>query len=205
MNRALYISQSISDAGLASEANTVVTSMKDNRFFPTAAAMVLSMEAAYNLFIAALADAAYGGRAAKAAKNNARQALQLEGRTVCDEVNKVAQGNRAMLSTSGYRVGAAITLPVQTEPVKSFNLVNGKNPGEVVARVKKGAGTMFVLIEYAVGNTLEPAMVWHACPDSKATCIITGLTSGSRVWARATVVGRRGQKLMTPAISTIVL
>jgi hypothetical protein len=146
-----------------------------------------------------------GTRAQAAIKNASKRGVDTQSKVVCDAINKIARNNLAILLLTGYPVGEGKTGPVELFPLKSLKVKNGKTLGEVIAKAVAGAGTAHVLMEYGFGDTAESVTTWIPCPDTSATCTISGLTSGMRIWIRATAVGRRGQKLPAPAVTTIIL
>lgn len=152
-----------------------------------------------------MSAAAYSGRDARGIKNAAKAELAAAIKAVVDSVNAEAKGDRAKLNTSGLALNAETRSPVHLEPIKVLTLQNTLIRGQVMAKAKKGRGTKNVVMEYALGNTIDSSTVWHACPSSGATCIISGLESGTRVWVRATAVGARNQMLPTEPVNTIVL
>jgi hypothetical protein len=146
-----------------------------------------------------------GTRAQAAAKNASKLVLGTQSKVVCDGVNRIAKNNLAILLETGYPIGEGNTGPVELMPIKSLKVTNGKTLGQVIAKAVAGKGTAYILMEYGIGDTLDAVTTWTACPDTSTTCIISGLTSGTRIWIRATAVGRRGQKLPALPVNTIVL
>jgi hypothetical protein len=203
--RATYSFMRSSDGGLDEEALLVFTAMNGNLHYPGSTALVAALQNAKDTYNQALSVAKNGSKAQKAEKNVAKRALKVAMRELCDYVNFTTPGDFAKLSTTGFRISNTIISPVEMQPLKKFTLTNGVNPGTVIAKTSWGRGTVMVLIEYGVGALIGDVTTWIPCPDASQTCVISGLTSGSRVWARATSVGRRGQKIIATAISTIVL
>jgi hypothetical protein len=128
-----------------------------------------------------------------------------QSKVVCDAINKIAKNNLQLLLETGYPVGEGQQGPVELLPLKSLKVINGKSPGQVIGKAVAGKGTAYILMEYGIGDTLESVTLWSPCPDTTVTCTISGLPSGSRIWIRATAVGRRGQKLPAQPVTTIIL
>jgi hypothetical protein len=205
MNNALKFKFSTADNTLAGQVRTALASLTGKATFLTIAALVLILQENYDTFMAALTDSVYGGRTAKAIKNTAKKVMVTNGNLVVDGANRIANGNRDILAETGLPLGVETNTPTILQPLKSFKLWNGPNLGEIFARAVTGGGSVGLLIEYAVGNTLEEITGWTGCPDSTFTCKVSGLTSQSRVWFRTTVIGTRGQKIMSAPISIVVL
>ena len=204
MDKALYTKLSSADAVVASEIQTILINIAAKPIFAPIAPLVTIMQEKYDNYMASLPVSVYGSREAKAIKNSDKVALIASNRSVVDGVNRIAAGNRDVIAGSGCKMGAEFISPVVLEAIKRFILSNGLNPGEMIAKAEPGRGTSYVLIETGTGPTIESVTEWHPCPDTKATCTITGFTPGTRVWARATAVGRRGQKIVATPISKIV-
>jgi hypothetical protein len=205
MNRALIDFRNMSDADLEYKALTVLTAMTGNTNYPTSTTLVTAMQGAKDTYSASLSVARYGTNEQKAQKNADKQTLINIMASLVFLVNFATPNNRVKLLSTGFTVGNENFTPVVMQSLKKFTIVNGKNPGTVIVRAIKGAGTVSINIEYTLGVSISESSVWTTCPDSKNVCNISGLPQGETVWVRVTSVGRRGQILYASPIKTIIL
>jgi hypothetical protein len=205
MKKNKYIQPSTADDTFLSLHVSICAKMPGIPALISVAPEVVLLQAKTDDFSAKLTESLGGTRAQAAAKNFSKLVLSTQSKTTCDAINKIAVNNLQLLLLTGYPVGEGNTGPVELFPIKSLKVKNGKSLGEVIAKAVAGNGTAYILMEYGFGDTLESVTTWIPCPDTTATCTISGLTSGMRIWIRATAVGRRGQKLPALPVSTIIL
>lgn len=195
----------MSDSALDSFAGAVLVAMTGNTYFTPLAADVAVLQDKYDNYTAALKLAVNGSREQKAQKNTDKAELISALDVVCDGVNPIAKGNSVKLYSSGFKIVDTKGSPVVIQPLKKFTLGYGPNEGTVVITAQKGRGTVSLMIEYTIGDTVGADTVWSRCNETKNVCTIEGLTPGHYLWARATSVGRRNQILFTSPIKIMVV
>ena len=114
--------------------------MTANANFPTPVPTLAALQAAADAYTAALVKAGTGNRADVADKNAKREVLVNLLRSLCRYVNLIADGDAAMLLTSGFDVSKDPQPVVITKP-EIVRLENGVASGQLVMSVKavKGA------------------------------------------------------------------
>jgi hypothetical protein len=205
MNKALKNFVRFSDAALDNKAAVVFAAMSGNLNYPDAAELVTALGAAMGDFHVALLASDGGSRAQVSEKNDRRKDLLYAMRRLCDHVNYHTPDERTLLLTTGFDIGPAEAEVTVTEPLKSLKVVNTDNPGTLKATAKKGAGTILVLIEYAVAETVAAITSWNSCPKTRTTCVVSGFKQGDKVWFRAAAVGPRDQVIYCIPVCILVL
>jgi hypothetical protein len=183
----------------------ILACMTGNPHFSAVAlvALIATAQSAYDDFSATLAVSLKGSEAQRVAKNAAKLTLLNAVKPLAQFLNFSFLGNRVVLATSGFELNKEVNTPYTLQALKKLLLIANENFGSVTAKAIKGAGTKYVLMEHTTGPITD-ASVWEACPDSGATCVISGLVSGTRIWVRCTSIGYRGQKIVSAAVSMIV-
>jgi hypothetical protein len=206
-NKALYVSAASSDATVLAETSTPLTSLPGNPNFTGTiiTALLATAQSNYDDFFAARADSVYGGRAAKGVAKTFKNVLVKGINKVIDEVNRLADGDRDKLLTSGARVGSAVNEKKTTEPLKLFKAYNGINLGDIIVQAIAGTGTTYVRFQFALAKTEAEITTWTEVRRKGIKTLLAGLPSGSRIWVRAISVGPRSQEVNSLMITTIVL
>jgi hypothetical protein len=141
--------------------------------------------------------AATGGDAGKiTARNNARAALTIMLQTVAPYLEKVANGNVAVLQTTGYELRHDSNVTVAPEHLSAptgFNVVRGEAGGTLMVGCDKLVGAGSYIIQTTTGdptvdaNFGNPVVTKH-CQHN----LLTGQVSGSKVSVRMCGVGKNG-------------
>ena len=193
-----------SDAKLESEGQFIVTSMTDNTNFPSPTPGLAAVGTALTEYSVAKAEAAGRDRTKVAIKNSKKLALQLLLKTLANYVALTANGDEAMLVSSGFQlVREAQTTPPLEAP-ENFNVTGGFNQGEIVTKVDRVLNARSYLHECT-----EDPIVENSDWDSRATTgrdfTFTGLQPGKKYWFRVAVIGVRDQIIYSPNMSRIAI
>jgi hypothetical protein len=206
MNKAIIDFTRLTDAETAQKALIVLIGMGANPFYTTAKiiALVTALQNAQDIYSAALNISVTGGKAEKTAKDTAKKAVIDALRAVCNEVNYETPEDRDKISTTNLTLSPEFPVTRQMNTLKKFTLEQGENHGSVVAKASKGKGTLVVVMEKAIADTIDGDTQWTLCPVAKSTCVISGLPIGKKVWVRPTSLGSRDQVLVGDPLSIIV-
>lgn len=187
------------DADFENKVALIISSMTGNLHFPSPIPTLADVQAALTKYSADLVAAATLDRVAVAAKNKSREQLELLVAQLGMYVMYIANGDAAILTSSGY------TLSKQPEPRYITNpgnveLGNGITSGELVAKVVAVAGAR----SYTYQITTEeptPATVWDSNNSTRSKFTFQNLVPGKRYWIRVAVTGRDEQVAYSPVAS----
>jgi len=193
----------MSDALLSSKASFIYNSMFTNPNFPTPTPDMPSLLVVLNAYIAALSNAQTRDRSSVALKNQARAALIANLKLLADYVTLTANGDVAILATSGFDlIKPKSPAPPITKP-ENLVVIMGKNSGELIVSVDKVANAISYAYQY---NTSTPTgdSAWETEISSSRKYTITGLVSGTKYNCRVGAVGSKNQTVYSDIVSRIV-
>ena len=176
-----------SDSAFLTKAEQVLQDMTGNAYFVTPIPTLADLQLAIDAYSAALVNAANLGRIYVAEKNKCREKLELLLGQLGMYVMFIANGDEAILTSSGFdlakqRESLAITNP------GSVSLGNGISTGEMTTLVKSQPGAKSYIHEYTL-YPVTPDSVWFTTPSSRCRTTFTGLEPGKKYAARVAVVG----------------
>jgi hypothetical protein len=122
------------DTALDDFAGAVVAGLTGNAAFPSPPVTVAQLTTLKTAFEQALADAAQGGTAATAAKNNARDALVAALRKDANYVEMISDQNLSTLLTSGYESTSTNRAQSVLDKVQIIAIENPQS-GQLRARI----------------------------------------------------------------------
>ena len=93
-----------SDALLITDTGSIITALTGNASYPTPSPTLAVVQAALDEFVTAVADAANGGVALTATKNDKRAALVWLLRELASYVHVACKGDLTVLLTSGFPI-----------------------------------------------------------------------------------------------------
>ncbi len=176
-----------SDSHLETKADSILQNMTGNVNFPSPIPTLIELATALAAYSIALTKAADLGRLNVAEKNKARNTLELLLGQLGMYVMYIANGDEAILTSSGYSLAKAnepqyISFPGVVE------LVNGITSGELVASVKamKGARSYN---HQVTPDPLTPESVWDSTTTSRRSYTFKNLEPGKKYWFRVAVIG----------------
>jgi hypothetical protein len=197
----------LTDILLHSRGAVVLVSLSGNIYYTgtVISGLLTTLQEKHDIFGGTITNAANGGKVQVAAKRAARIEYIVALKAVAAFCNFTTPNNEVALRTSGFELTSGNRTPVTMEPIKKVTVVNAMDRGSVIAKVFAGSGTKQVRIEFAIGDTLPADGDWRNCAETKRTCTISGLTSGQKVWIRATAVGTNSQKMTAEPVCVIIL
>lgn len=198
-----------SDSDLLTFAEAHVKAMTGNANFTTLLPAVTAFEASLTAYREALGDFNTKQQAAKQAttvKDTARLALEsvLTQRGNYVELTAASAADpQAVIESSGFSVRSAKTPPVLPSQVVNLSITAGDNAGELDLQWDPVDGAS----SYNVQTSPDPitATSWVVQSDvTKSKAIITGLASGTKMWARVRAVGPGGTGAWSDIATKIV-
>lgn len=180
------------DVNFQKKGNDIYDSLNGNELFTNLAPPLPAVKIALDKYTADLAAAATYDRNAIGWKNQSRADLDAVLRQLGLSVMTEANGNEAMLITSGF------TLSKQREPRYIANpgnvtLSNGITSGQMVSVIKAVAAGMSYVHEITSQFPVDDTM-WVAHASSASKFVFTNLVPGKQYWVRVAVIGGRNQK-----------
>lgn len=193
----------LSDGNLESKTHSIISNMTGNANFPTPVPALNEVEAAADNFSSALVKAQTGNRADVADKNAKRETLLAVLRQLCSYVNLTANGDAAMLLTSGFDVSKDPQPSIISKP-EIIRLENGVASGTLLLSVKAVKGAYSYLHEYTTDATMAPGS-WVSNLSTSAKTTLSNLQPGTVYYCRVAAVGSNNQLLYSDALSRMVV
>lgn len=203
MTKSLTNFASLSDSGLESKTQLIISSLTGNAHFPTPIPTLAALQTAFDAFQEALVKAGTGNRVDIAEKNAAREVLVNLLRLLCAYVNLTANGNRAMLLSSGFSISKDRE-PVFISKPENLKIENGLSSGELLLSVSAVKGAYAYLHEYTTDATLAPDS-WVSTTTTASKALLDNLQPGTLYYCRVGAVGANGQLLYSDASSRMVI
>jgi hypothetical protein len=203
MTKSLTNFTSLSDSGLESKTELIISSLTGNTSFPTPTPTLAALQTAADAFSAALLKAGTGNRVDIAIKNAAREVLVDLMRNLCMYVNLTANGDRAMLLSSGFNISKDREPIVITKP-ENLKIETGLSSGELLLSVNAVKGASAYLHEYSTDATLAPQS-WVSTTTTASKALLDNLQPGVTYYCRVGVVGPNGQLLYSDAASRMAI
>ena len=180
----------------------VLAKMTGNPHFPTPAVPLADMETMGNDLETAINKAKHGGLDDRILRNNTVKAAQDMLRKQADYVRLTAQGDEAILASSGFelvKVPEPVGLP-GTPFIRFVRMTGKQGQAEVVWTAQHGADAYHVRLtdkDPNIHNEWEVVGV-----TTKARFLLTHLESYKAYWVSVSAIGTAGEGLMSdPAIA----
>lgn len=202
MSRIIYPFKQVRDSELAKTANRVLGSSKDNAFFPDTT-LVQELEKRTIAFQVAMNDAADGGKTLIAIRKDCRRSLIEIMVQYAFYVSQICKGDRAMLLSSGFDLAKERGESRLMADIESMDVIN-LNPGEAKVVVKPVKGARAFIHQYTTEAPTE-ATVWVSETTAHRKHTFTGLKPLVTHWFRVIAIGLNGQRIISDAISRVIL
>jgi hypothetical protein len=183
---------------LVSFIKRVIEKMKNNPAFPNPPAAFAELEKVHAELDMALAMAKSRDKEWIAIKNKKKTIAVALLEEVAAYVIATCKGDLALILNSGFDA----TEEQGTPPATAIEILEVKvgAPGEAIVRVKKAAGAIAYVHQYA-SEQPGPNTVWVSEESSIRDHKFKGLASDKRYWFRVIAIGRKGQKAYSPVVS----
>jgi hypothetical protein len=193
----------LSFANLKVLSENVVAKLTGNVNFPETRPTLVAFTAMVTAFATAMEEASNGGRVEIAKKKQARAILLTGLRTLATDLNAQAMGDKAKLLSSGLTLASENSSPTDVGQVADYRLVDGSNPGELLASCDRVPGAVNYGYEYT--DEMPTAdTVWHLEMDTVRTHILKNLPGSKRIYVRIRAFGHRGQESVSAILSRVV-
>jgi hypothetical protein len=183
---------------LASLIENVPEKMKNNPAFTSPPTAFTELEKEAPAFRELLRKARNRDKEWVAFKNNKKAQVLALLQEVADYVIATCKGDLALILSSGFSASEGQSAPPATA-IEILDVQLGA-PGEAIVRVKKAAGAIAFVHQYAT-ELPSPNTVWVSEESSIRDHRFKGLASDKRYWFRVVAIGRKGQKAYSPVVS----
>ena len=192
-----------SDSSLNFKAKTVVLSLTGNLNFPVMTPTIANFTIIQTNFSDALEKATSGDRQLIALKNQAKDELLNAMRQLAMDVDAQANGDKALLISSGFDLGSSGDSTSVLGLPSDFKISDGINAGELKFSCKRAVNAVSYILEYTDELPTEETQ-WKIQPSSTRELTVRGLHSGIRIYGRMKAVGRKGQEANSDQSSRVV-
>ena len=193
----------LSDSSLNFKAKTVVLSLTGNINFPVMTPTIADFTITQTNFSNALEKATSGDRQLIALKNQAKDELLNAMRQLAMDVDAQANGDKALLISSGFDLGSSGDSGSVLGLPSDFKILDGMNAGELKFSCKRAVNAISYILEYT-DELPTPETQWKIQPSSTRELTVRGLRSGVRIYGRMKAVGRKGQEANSDQSSRVV-
>ncbi|MDP4286034.1 MAG: fibronectin type III domain-containing protein [Bacteroidota bacterium] len=179
------------DANFEKKAQSILICMTGNPAFSSPIPTLEELQIAIDAYTAALTASEERSKQSVVNKNQSRKALEEVLRQLGLFVMYVANGDAAILASSGY------DLTKQPEPQHLVNpglvmMKDGITAGTLVVSVKKPKGSKSFVHELTA-DPIAPDSTWLSVPGSRASFTFQNLVPGKKYWARVAAIGSNNQ------------
>lgn len=190
---------SYSDADFETKAGHIFASMTGNPAFGTPIPTLAEVQASIAKYSTDLVAAATLDRTAVAEKNKSRKQLELLLGQLGMYVMYIANGDAAILTSSGYTLAKEPASRFITNP-GNVTIANGITSGQMRVSVKTVDGASVYSFEI---SEVEPVAgtEWQSTTSSKAKFTFKNLQPGKRYWIRVAAIGTGEQIAYSPVAS----
>ena len=191
----------LSDANLLTKARDIFTAMTGNPSFAAPTPALDDLYAAILDFQAAVNAAAGRERTKVVLKNRSRVALIAILKAIGNYVTFTANGDSAMLSSSGYDPRKTPQPVIVSKPTVTVD--DGTNSGELLNSADSAKNTRGFVHQYTA-DPLTDNSVWNSFTTTSKKYTFTGLNRAKVYWCRVGVIGAKGQLVFSDPISRVV-
>lgn len=193
----------LSDANLEVKANTIVTAMTGNTYFPTPNPDLPTLQAAVDAYVNALAVAKDGSYYDKAVKNQKRAALIELLHALGNYVLYTSNGDEVAARSSGFTIAKAPSPAPEVSKAENLQLSDGPNAGELQLMFNRVKGAVSYIYQCAP-DPITADTVWGDQTGTVRKAVFSGLESRQKYWCRVVAVGIKGQQVASDAVARIV-
>jgi hypothetical protein len=192
------------DSELTVKTGHIVEKLTDNLNFKDPDPALAIITAANNAFLASIAKAQNGTKEDTVIKNNCRAALETLLKSEADYVQRVSNGDEAIILSSGFDVNRKQGTIGQLDKPTNLTLKPGSNRGTLLFSCDVVANASFYVIEYTEGPVTADS-VWIQTTTTKHKLLIEGLTSGKQYFFRVAGGGSDPSRVWSDIVSSYVL
>lgn len=202
--KALKNFNNLSDANFSVLVNTIKSDLHNNPSFQQMYPTYNELEQAVASFNTAYANSSSRSKESISKKNTQRESLtNLLGRTA-DSINAIANGDRDMLTTTGFELTSDIPVDKNLGQITGFIINTEGIKGRMVSKCDPVKNVVNYLHQYTQSDNLDNA-VWTSVSIRTTKYTFVGLESGINYTFRICAVGNNNDQSISPLASSFVL
>ncbi|THU41094.1 hypothetical protein FAM09_02965 [Niastella caeni] len=190
------------DGDLVNESYVVIDNMTDNTYFPNPNPTVAVLKQATQEYQQSLYDASGRDQKLVAIKDNKRTVLRAVLTQLAEYVNSVANGNREILLSSGFKLTKNRGEADDLRPIGDLE-VRTDAPEQATVRIKRVPGAKAYVYEYTTGVVTNES-IWIARTITEPSYTFRGLQSGVKYSFRVIAIGRGEKSVFSPILSRFI-
>ena len=199
-SRILLSFSKMRDDKLETLGNTVVLGMKANPDFPNPSPTIADFEAVMTSFTKAISDALSRDKLKITIRNDVRATVESMLTSLANYVTYTSNGDRAMMMGSGFPLNNITPGIPPVLSIYSFNLVLGKNPGELLASAKSSGAADMHMYQIAPAPLAGPKD-FETLYRSASKLLLTGLVPNKMYAVRMGAIAGNGQVVYTDTLT----
>jgi len=190
------------DGDLVNDGYRVADSMTDNAYFSNPNPAVAELLKATKEYQQSLYDAAGRDQKLVAIKDNKRAVLRALLSQLAEYVNSVANGNREVLLSSGFKLARNRD---ETDELKAIAALEVRTdvPAQATISVKRVSGAKAYIHQYTTGMVTNESD-WVTKTIAEHWCTFAGLQSGVKYSFRVIAIGRNEKTVISPIVSRFI-
>ncbi|MGH2565682.1 MAG: fibronectin type III domain-containing protein, partial [Ginsengibacter sp.] len=202
MNRLTTGFDTLGDGAFQTKAESICNAMTGNSNFPVTTPPIADVSDALSSYVTAFMAAQFRDKNAVAIKNQSRETLTLLLIQLANSVMTIANGDKAMLVSSGFDLARdPATTPI-TKP-ETVILTDGVNAGELVLKVPSVKGARGYVPQYTM-DPLTETSEWTRVVTTSSKYTFRNLVPAKKYWCRVAAVGPYNQVVFSDAVSRVV-
>jgi hypothetical protein len=191
--------RSLNNNQLETLGNTVLNGMKANPDFPNPSPIIADFEATMISLTKTISDAQSRDKLKITVRNSVRATVESMLTSLANYVTYTAQGDRAMMMGSGFPLNNIAPGIPPVLSIDSFNLVLGKNPGELLASAKSSPAADMHMYQIAPAPLADPKD-FDTQYRGAAKFLFTGLVPMKLYAVRIGAIAANGQTVYTQTL-----
>jgi len=192
------------DSDLTVKTGHIVEKMTGNINFTEPEPALANVTAANNAFVLSIAKAQNGSKEDTVIKNNCRTVLETILKSEADYVQRISNGDEAIILSSGFDVNRRPGTVGQLDKPTNLTLMPGNNHGTLWFSCDVVANASFYVIEYTEGPVTADS-VWIQTTTTKHKLLIEALTSGKQYFFRVAGGGSDPSRVWSDTVNSFVL
>jgi len=192
------------DSDFTIKAGHIVEKMTDNTNFATPEPALANLTAANNALLAAMAKVQSGNREDTVIKNNCRTALETLLKSEADYVQRISNGDEAIILSSGFDVNKKPGTVGQLAKPTNLAVKPGDNRGTLLVSCDVVENASFYEFDYTEAPVTADS-VWTQKTTTKHKLLIEGLASGKQYTFRVAGAGSDPSRVWSDDVSSYVL
>jgi hypothetical protein len=178
--------------------------MTDNTNFATPDPALANITAANNALIAAMAKVQNGSKEDTVIKNNCRSALETLLKSETDYVQRISNGDEAIILSSGFDVNKKPGTVGQLAKPANLVMKPGENRGTLWLSCDVVPNSSFYEFAYTEAPVTANS-IWIQKTTTKHKLLIEGLVSGKQYTSRVAGAGSDPSRVWSDDVSSYVL